>query len=197
VYSVDDVRVILEGDRWQCVCSAHAQRGQCIHIEKASIFRHMRGVRRDEDTIEMELTTAQQQAMARAGADDAILPGDDALSAAPAAAPVLRRPRWSSLVAAAAIAGISSGVTYLATSQAEQVRPVQHHLAEATPAAMPVAAPPLEPPVRFINPFDATEVFEFPPGTTQSDARQAVADFLLQRARDRYQRPTPSLAQRG
>jgi hypothetical protein len=39
--------------------------------------------------------------------------------------------------------------------------------------------------VRFSNPFDATEVFEFPPGTSEAEARDAVAELLLQRARDR------------
>lgn len=37
-------------------------------------------------------------------------------------------------------------------------------------------------PVRFANPFDADEVFEFPPGTTEAQARDAVAEALLQRA---------------
>ena len=35
------------------------------------------------------------------------------------------------------------------------------------------------------NAFDATEVFEFPHGTSQSEAREAVAELLLSRARDR------------
>ena len=40
-------------------------------------------------------------------------------------------------------------------------------------------------PVYFTNPFDATEVFEFPPGTSQSQAHSAVAELLLARARER------------
>jgi hypothetical protein len=40
-------------------------------------------------------------------------------------------------------------------------------------------------PARFSNPFDASEVFEFPPGTSDEQARQSVATILLQRARDR------------
>jgi hypothetical protein len=36
-----------------------------------------------------------------------------------------------------------------------------------------------------VNPFDKKEVFEFPPGTSQVDARDAVADLLAERARDR------------
>ena len=39
--------------------------------------------------------------------------------------------------------------------------------------------------MRIKNAFDATEVFEFPPGTTESEAREAVAELLLSRARDR------------
>lgn len=40
-------------------------------------------------------------------------------------------------------------------------------------------------PTRFTNPFDASEVFEFPPGTSEDAARQSVAKMLLQRARER------------
>jgi hypothetical protein len=41
------------------------------------------------------------------------------------------------------------------------------------------------PPVRYRNPFDRREVFEFPAGTSVADAQQAVADILLQRAQER------------
>lgn len=40
-------------------------------------------------------------------------------------------------------------------------------------------------PVRFANPFDKAEVFEFPAGTTQDEARDAVADTLKARATER------------
>jgi len=39
--------------------------------------------------------------------------------------------------------------------------------------------------VLFKNPFDRTEVFEFPPGTTQAEARDAVAKALMERAQGR------------
>jgi hypothetical protein len=39
--------------------------------------------------------------------------------------------------------------------------------------------------VRVTNPFDPQEVFEFPAGTTQVEARQKVSELLLQRAVDR------------
>ncbi len=41
---------------------------------------------------------------------------------------------------------------------------------------------PVGEPLRVENPFDSTEVFEFPSGTSEADAREAVAGFLLERA---------------
>jgi hypothetical protein len=50
----------------------------------------------------------------------------------------------------------------------------------------PVTLPePKTSPVRVRNPFDLTEVFEFPPGTRQAEARETVAELLLERARHR------------
>ena len=51
--------------------------------------------------------------------------------------------------------------------------------------ASPGPAEALDAPLRIKNAFDATEVFEFPPGTPESEARKAVAELLLSRARDR------------
>jgi hypothetical protein len=48
-----------------------------------------------------------------------------------------------------------------------------------------IADPEEGPPVRVRNPFDATEVFDFPAGTSEADAREMTAQLLLQRARDR------------
>jgi hypothetical protein len=43
-------------------------------------------------------------------------------------------------------------------------------------------------PVRFVNPFDKDEVFEFPEGTTQAEAHAAVAELLAKRAMERQDR---------
>lgn len=48
-----------------------------------------------------------------------------------------------------------------------------------------IAEPEKRPPVQVRNPFDATEVFEFPAGTSETEAREATAELLLERARDR------------
>lgn len=41
---------------------------------------------------------------------------------------------------------------------------------------------PVGEPLRVANPFDSTEVFDFPAGTSEADAHEAVAGFLLDRA---------------
>jgi hypothetical protein len=51
------------------------------------------------------------------------------------------------------------------------------------PRASPANA--VKPTVQVRNSFDATEVFEFPAGTTDAETRQRVAEMLLQRARAR------------
>lgn len=45
-------------------------------------------------------------------------------------------------------------------------------------------APPPKPTL-YRNPFDRSEVFELPPGLTQAEARDMVAEILLERARER------------
>ena len=49
-------------------------------------------------------------------------------------------------------------------------------------------APSRVPVVQVINPFDGSEVFELPGETTESEARNAISDLLLQRARERLRR---------
>jgi hypothetical protein len=81
---------------------------------------------------------------------------------------------------------------------------VSHQVATHTPASEPattIAWTPLpeagdiamdepeeEPavePTLFANPFDPTEVFELAPGLSQDEAREQVAQILLERARER------------
>lgn len=45
-----------------------------------------------------------------------------------------------------------------------------------------VQTEPVGEPLRVANPFDASEIFEFPAGTSEADAREAVAGFLIDRA---------------
>ena len=98
-------------------------------------------------------------------------------------------------ISAAAMAAVTSALVYLALPpELPTVGPVTPTLAAVAPVmGSPAAVPANEPvPVRFANPFDASEVFEFPPGTSKADARDAVANLLLERARSRmHSHPSP------
>jgi len=63
--------------------------------------------------------------------------------------------------------------------------PVAQTSTPTTAVAKPAIA---ELPVKFANPFDRSEIFEFPPGTTRQDARDAVAQILIDRASERRNR---------
>jgi hypothetical protein len=76
--------------------------------------------------------------------------------------------------------------------QPQQPPPAPAAVAPAADPQQPAESQPT-PPVRFKNPFDRSEIFEFPAGTNLEDARQSVAGLLLQRARDRRH---PRMAER-
>lgn len=86
------------------------------------------------------------------------------------------------MFAAAAVLGIAgAGVWHAANSHARA--PVIH----PRPAVVAVTAAPAPVQRSYVhvtNPFDATESFEFP-AETEGQAREAMAELLLQRARDR------------
>ncbi len=96
---------------------------------------------------------------------------------------------WRAITAYVTVASaLSGGIAYLATIPPQSVAVgsnavVRSIATVATGTAAPQAVD--NRPVRFTNPFDTTEVFEFPAGTSETEARQAVADLLLQRAHDR------------
>lgn len=60
-------------------------------------------------------------------------------------------------------------------------------IADASSDSPPATPEPARPPVRFANPFDRNEVFEFPAGTTRAEARRKVAELLMERAQGRGQ----------
>jgi hypothetical protein len=91
------------------------------------------------------------------------------------------------------LCGIAVGGTIAAAAVLHQPEP-------PAPVAQVVVAPPSPPPepvaavvpppqqiqyVEVVNPFDKTEVFKFPPGTSKADARDQMAQLLLQRAIER------------
>jgi hypothetical protein len=104
--------------------------------------------------------------------------------------------RVPAFVSVAVFAISLASIEFSAMSREQDVpvesAPISTSMAPATttpaaPAAPEAPAPvPTEaPPVRFTNPFDRSEVFNFPAGTTNEEARTAVAEILLERARTR------------
>ena len=63
--------------------------------------------------------------------------------------------------------------------------PVVVPVSEPPPPVQTAEVAPAPAPVVLVNPFDKTEKFTFPPGTSKADARDQMAAMLLQRAVDR------------
>jgi hypothetical protein len=136
----------------------------------------------DDDTIELALTEEDMLALSRAAEEQhaETRPGKSALIATGAFLrdQSVRSRRWPAVLAYS-VSGIVIGVALAV---------VAHRVPTVTisaPSRAEQSAESLDSPVRFSNPFDASEVFEFPPGTSDEQARQSVAAILLQRARDR------------
>lgn len=140
-----------------------------------------------EDTVfEVELSPQDLQAITQARAPHA---PDVA-----AANTVARRPR--SLPRLAAGLGAASVIAVTTLFIAQRTPHIEQPVLAAPVAAGPMlamvtSAPSVEPAaprVKFPNPFDRKEVFEFPAGTSRAEAREKVAQLLLKRAQER--RPT-------
>jgi hypothetical protein len=153
----------------------------------------------DDDTIELALTEDEMLTLAQAAEEEHPETSLDG-SAFVATGAFLRNHsarfrRWSLVLASSGLSvaiGVALGVVVERSSRVTiTVPPWTTRLAESQ-----------ESPVRFTNPFDPSEVFDFPSGTGADQARESVAAILLQRARDRQaagivksHRPTPGAAQ--
>lgn len=160
----------------------------------------------DEDTIELMLSPEQMRVLSGAAAGNAADPAATPEAPPQARAPAISNqglkpdtrkspPRHWPAGGIAAIIGVTVVLgTLVALGAIAQRGSERKHLAAAVPPAAPVVAahteaplaPPAGEPVQFKNPFDRSEVFEFPPGTSPAQARQAVAELLMERARDRH-----------
>ena len=113
---------------------------------------------------------------------------------APRAIPETKKTKRSSLVAVfmfIGVAAVAAGVTVVFSKESSSQRKSAPQLVQSTIPAAPdpfveEPPPPAElPPVRVKNPFDESEVFELPAGTTKAEARAYVEEVLLQRAAER------------
>jgi hypothetical protein len=139
-----------------------------------------------EDTVELELTQAEQLELSRAaeGALAQRAPGDPAYDAF-----VYARTRRVDLAGTVTFVALACGLTAALAWHARLAPPDAREppLASATRPATTAAARPMMAVLQIPNPFDASEIFELPPNTSEADAREAIADVLLQRARERHE----------
>ena len=104
----------------------------------------------------------------------------------------MRKPGELALALAVTFAGVAAGYAVYSYwkpigSGSMQASNVVVAATDFQPDPEPLEAE-LEPvgaPVRVANPFDSSEVFEFPYGTSEADARDAIAGFLMERAVNR------------
>ena len=149
-----------------------------------------------EDTVEIELTDQEQLALSGAAEAPRALAPDAAPANSPSGSAAdnclwertaridsISTATFAALVLAVAGASLWHTTGFDARTTAATTPSAPVHAAPA-PAPAP-AEPPRPPPLQVLNPFDPTEVFELPAETTESEAREAVADLLLQRARSR------------
>jgi hypothetical protein len=143
-----------------------------------------------EDTVELELTAAEQLELSRASesraSEAATLtavadkPGYDTFAYA--------RTRRADVVGTITFAALVCGIAAAAGWHALLGAPAAQ--GASAPTTHPTAvtrAQPLRALVQLPNPFDPTEMFELPAETSEADARSAIAELLLRRARERQQ----------
>ena len=134
-------------------------------------------------------------------------PESRAIAGEPAPRLAMSTPRLVLLLTSVAVASaVVTAVTYFAMTRPGRPAPVAQSVVSIPPVPVTVTPPPpasgpapasasaLEPPsdaamppepVRYANPFDKKEVFEFPAGTSKAEARDAVAELLYERAQER------------
>ena len=146
----------------------------------------------DRDTIELDLNPYQVKSVSQApsvGSDSAVPIVEGSEPGLPprteSSTRHLTSPRF--LTIAAASIALFGSFAYL-TAEPERpppATPAVVSFSEAEPLPTVAEASAAVAPVKFANPFDRREIFEFPAGTTRTAARDAVAEILMQRARDR------------
>ena len=139
-----------------------------------------------EETVEFELTAEQQLELKRAAGAWAAPPAEAGGSAYDSY--ICRRTDRVDRVCTIAFATVVLGLTVVTGWRAIDAAPTPPPVVARviTPSRVPAPAEPRPAVVQVINPFDSTEVFELPANTSESDARSAIAELLLQRARERF-----------
>jgi hypothetical protein len=171
----------------------------------------------DLEPIEIELTPEQTEVLVQAAARRQ---GTSELEPLPIEAPIdplplplrksigskqqsrkpLRTGGVGQLVRVLLYVGLVVGIVYVRQIGEEPIQVAQKVDSKATPVGEERAAmvPSADSEAMLIkNPFDRTEAFEFPPGTSKAEAREAVAKLLMERAHDRLPLLAESSRRRG
>jgi hypothetical protein len=168
------------------------------HIYPMSMSLHNRS---DLEHIEVEFTPEQTQVPVQAAAGRQRAPaleplpietltgshGNSIASSKQSTKP-LRTGRVGLLVRVLLSVGLLVGITYVRQIGEEPIQLARN--VDPKPALLweerAPTAPSADSEAMLIrNPFDRTEAFEFPPGTSKAEAREAIAKLLLERAHDR------------
>lgn len=140
----------------------------------------------DDAVLEVELSLQDLQALTQTRTPTRL----SERAAAPNAVARARRlfPRVTVGVGAASVVAVVA--LFVASRTPDIKQPMPASPVSAPPALVIATAPssvePAASPVKFTNPFDRTEVFEFPAGTSPAEAREKVAELLLKRAQERH-----------
>jgi hypothetical protein len=183
LFTVSGVRVTFDGESWECGCSHGEPGAPCTHVEQAQRFRQLRCNRQEARPIQLALEGLQIPARLEA----VERPSTEVKVPPPAFVHIPHAITRSTAVMATLFAGaLFSAFAYFTTKPP----PIIVTAAVASPYSPALAheappEPPTLPAVKLPNPFDASEIFEFPPGTSDQEARDTAASLLLERARHR------------
>ena len=102
----------------------------------------------------------------------------------------MRRPSEIAIALSLTLAAMAAGYalySYVGPFHSARVTPPPSvdPWVDAEPEWVAMETEPVGDPVRVANPFDASETFDFPAGTSEADAREAIAGFLIERAANR------------
>src|SRR5690349_15329915 len=146
-----------------------------------------------EETAEIELSGDELQVLSRVNPSTVSVAAPAVAEAGPVSSrTVSSRPtsrvlwRWPAALACAgavSLAAIAAGYRVNTSNEMSARAALIAQLEAVTPSVQAQAV--YEEPVRVQNPFDKREVFEFPAGTSEQEARDAMADMLLKRAVER------------
>jgi hypothetical protein len=96
---------------------------------------------------------------------------------------IMRRPGEIAIALSLTVAAIGAGYAlYSCVGPFDAGRASLPRADQSARVELAMQTEPVGEPVRVANPFDASEVFEFPAGTSEADANEAVAGFLIERA---------------